>query len=134
MSDKDKELSDLLAEYDPQTLREWVGKAEKKARKRRTPAPAHAVITLIKKSTGKPVQTGDVVYNRQGERFYIQSVGQRGMTCVSMDERKYISSGSHHDFGCHIKGTSVHDEGYGGATKAKQRLREHWENSLIIKP
>ena len=36
MSDKDKELSDLLAEYDPQTLREWVGKAEKKARKRRS--------------------------------------------------------------------------------------------------
>ncbi len=134
MSDKDKELSDLLAEYDPETLREWVDKAEKKARDKRAPVePLKQITTLIKKSTGKPVEIGNVVHDRQGRRYYIQSIGPRSMTCVSMCERKYISTASHHDFGCYMKGSSVHDEGYDGASKVKQQLREYWESSLIIK-
>tara|TARA_R110002020_G_scaffold475435_2_gene710016 strand:- start:7348 stop:7737 length:390 start_codon:yes stop_codon:yes gene_type:complete len=126
---KDKELSDLLAEYDPDTLREWVNKQDRMQSK---PTPKVGLVVL-RKSNDKPVKNGDVVYNREGARYYIDSMSRGGMSCVSMCGRKYMSRGTHHDFGCYVKGTSVHDEGYNGMAKTKQQLRDYWESSLIIK-
>ena len=129
MSD-DVKLADLLAEYDEDQLRLWLHKQEEKEKvmekERKPQAPRY-----LRKTNDKPIRSGDVVYDRKGKRYYIESVDYRlnKMTCVSMCSNKYRMSASCHEFGCYREGGSRHDDRGTQLSQAKQKLYDHWKHS-----
>ena len=120
MSDPNNEvtLADLLAEYDLSTLKTWIDEKEEELK------------VILRKTNDKPVNTGDVVYDRDGKRYYVEEIryDESKMVCVSMCESKYRMTASCHDFGCYRKGGSLRDPRMTELGYAKQKLYDIWKD------
>ncbi len=91
------------------------------------PKPTPRKLVVLRKTNDTPIKNGDVVYDRAGKRYYVLSITWAGMRCVSMCPNKYHSSGTHHDFGCYLEGTSRKEASHTIGGNSKQKLRDYWE-------
>jgi hypothetical protein len=85
---------------------------------------------FLRKTNDKPITTGDVVYDRKGKRYYVETVNydMGKLHCVSMCGNKYRMSASCHDFGCYMEGHSRHDPRDNELYRLKNKLYDHWKN------
>lgn len=58
--------------------------------------------TLIRAKTQKPVDTGEVVIDNRGHRYYVSHVHNNKVAVVSMDGRKLHMTADPRVFNCYL--------------------------------
>lgn len=58
--------------------------------------------TLVRAKTQKPVDTGEVVSDNRGRRYYVSHVHNNKVAVVSMDGRKLHVTAPPQKFGCFL--------------------------------